>query len=87
MALILLALSSAISFAVPARKTNPTDENKGRGAAPRGHGGHRRDCPHYGQSITRQGRETQIYRKTQGSCGIIHVHYSGMPSTQPGQGF
>jgi ketosteroid isomerase-like protein len=40
-----------------------------------------------GQPITTHGRETQIYRKMQGSWRIIHVHYSGMPSTQPGQGF
>jgi ketosteroid isomerase-like protein len=40
-----------------------------------------------GQSITTHGRETQIYRKVQGSWRILHVHYSGMPSTQPGQGF
>ena len=40
-----------------------------------------------GQSIATHGRETQIYRKMQGSWRIIHVHYSGMPSTQPGQGF
>ena len=40
-----------------------------------------------GQLITTQGRETQIYRKIQGTWRIIHVHYSGMPPTQPGQGF
>jgi len=40
-----------------------------------------------GQSITTHGRETQIYRKIKGSWRIIHVHYSGMPTTQPGQGF
>jgi ketosteroid isomerase-like protein len=40
-----------------------------------------------GQSITTHGRETQIYRKMQGGWRIIHVHYSGMPSTPPGQGF
>jgi ketosteroid isomerase-like protein len=40
-----------------------------------------------GQSITTDGRETQIYRKMQGSWRILHVHYSGMPSRQPGQGF
>jgi ketosteroid isomerase-like protein len=40
-----------------------------------------------GRSVTTHGRETQIYRKMQGRWRIIHVHYSGMPSTQPGQGF
>jgi ketosteroid isomerase-like protein len=40
-----------------------------------------------GQPITTHGRETQIYRKMQGSWRIIHVHYSGMPAVQPGQGF
>jgi ketosteroid isomerase-like protein len=40
-----------------------------------------------GQPITTHGRETQIYRKMQGNWRIIHVHYSGMPTTQPGQGF
>jgi ketosteroid isomerase-like protein len=40
-----------------------------------------------GKPITTQGRETQIYRKVQGHWRIIHVHYSGMPATQPGQGF
>jgi ketosteroid isomerase-like protein len=39
-----------------------------------------------GRSITTHGRETQIYRKMQGRWRIIHVHYSGMPSTPPGQG-
>jgi ketosteroid isomerase-like protein len=37
-----------------------------------------------GQPITTHGRETQIYREMQGSWRIIHVHYSGMPTTQPG---
>jgi ketosteroid isomerase-like protein len=40
-----------------------------------------------GQAITTHGRETQIYRKIQGTWRIIHVHYSGMPATQPGQSF
>jgi ketosteroid isomerase-like protein len=40
-----------------------------------------------GRSITTDGRETQIYHKMQGRWRIIHVHYSGMPSTQAGQGF
>lgn len=40
-----------------------------------------------GQPIATRGRETQIYRKMQSRWRIIHVHYSGMPATQPGQGF
>jgi ketosteroid isomerase-like protein len=40
-----------------------------------------------GQPITTHGRETQIYRKLPSGWRIIHVHYSGMPATQPGQGF
>ena len=40
-----------------------------------------------GKPITTHGRETQIYRKMQGNWRIIHVHYSGMPTMQPGQGF
>jgi ketosteroid isomerase-like protein len=40
-----------------------------------------------GQDITTHGRETQFYRKIQGNWRIIHVHYSGMPATQLGQGF
>jgi ketosteroid isomerase-like protein len=40
-----------------------------------------------GQPITTHGRETQIYRKFPSGWRIIHVHYSGMPATQPGQGF
>jgi ketosteroid isomerase-like protein len=40
-----------------------------------------------GQPITTHGRETQIYRKIEGTWRIIHVHYSGMPTTQPAQDF
>jgi ketosteroid isomerase-like protein len=40
-----------------------------------------------GRSITTHGRETQIYRKMLGGWRLIHVHYSGLPSTPPGQGF
>ena len=40
-----------------------------------------------GKSITTHGRETQIYRKFPSGWRIIHVHYSGMPATQSGQGF
>lgn len=39
------------------------------------------------KAITTHGRETQIYRKFPSGWRIIHVHYSGMPTTQPGQGF
>lgn len=40
-----------------------------------------------GKFITTHGRETQIYRKFLSGWRIIHVHYSGMPTTQSGQGF
>lgn len=40
-----------------------------------------------GQLITTHGRETQIYRKFPSGWRIVHVHYSGMPMTQPRQGF
>lgn len=40
-----------------------------------------------GKPITTHGRETQIYRKFPSGWRLIHVHYSGMPVTQPGQGF
>ena len=40
-----------------------------------------------GKPIRTHGRETQIYRKIQRRWRIIHVHYSGMPTTPPGQGF
>jgi ketosteroid isomerase-like protein len=40
-----------------------------------------------GRPLTTHGRETQIYRKIQGTWRIIHVHYSGMPTSQSGQGF
>jgi len=40
-----------------------------------------------GKPISTHGRETQIYRKMQGNWRILHVHYSGMPATRPGQGF
>jgi ketosteroid isomerase-like protein len=39
-----------------------------------------------GRPITTHGRETQIYRKFPFGWRIIHVHYSGMPGTQTGQG-
>ena len=40
-----------------------------------------------GSPITTHGRETQLYRKIDGSWRIVHVHYSGMPATGPRQGF
>ena len=40
-----------------------------------------------GKPITTHGRETQIYRKFPSGWRIIHVHYSGMPGAQTGQGF
>lgn len=40
-----------------------------------------------GQNITTTGRETQIYRKEDGTWRIVHVHYSGPPDTRPLKGF
>ena len=40
-----------------------------------------------GSSITTHGRETQVYWREQGRWRLVHVHYSGMPVTQPGAGF
>jgi ketosteroid isomerase-like protein len=40
-----------------------------------------------GQPITTHGRETQIYRKFPTGWRLVHVHYSPMPASQPGQGF
>jgi ketosteroid isomerase-like protein len=40
-----------------------------------------------GKSITTHGRETQIYRKLPTGWRLVHVHYSPMPASQPGQGF
>ena len=32
-----------------------------------------------GSTITTHGRETQIYRKLEGTWRLVHVHYSGVP--------
>lgn len=40
-----------------------------------------------GSPLETHGRETQIYRKTEGSWRIVHVHYSGVPVTGERQGF
>jgi ketosteroid isomerase-like protein len=40
-----------------------------------------------GSPVATHGRETQIYRKVNGSWRLIHVHYSGMPVTDEVQGF
>ena len=40
-----------------------------------------------GTSLTTQGRESQIYRKTDRGWVIVHVHYSGMPVTGEREGF
>ena len=40
-----------------------------------------------GQEITTHGRETQIYRKQDGTGRMVHVHYSGMPETGASKGF
>jgi ketosteroid isomerase-like protein len=40
-----------------------------------------------GSSVATQGRETQVYRKIDGTWRLVHVHYSGMPVTGERQGF
>jgi ketosteroid isomerase-like protein len=40
-----------------------------------------------GSPITTHGRETQVYRKTQDAWRLVHVHYSGMPTTEERKGF
>ena len=40
-----------------------------------------------GSTLKTKGRETQIYRKTDGRWTLVHVHYSGMPVTGRLQGF
>jgi hypothetical protein len=39
-----------------------------------------------GSPITTHGRETQVYWRMPNGWRLVHVHYSGMPVTQPGQG-
>jgi ketosteroid isomerase-like protein len=39
------------------------------------------------QTITTQGRETQVYHKENGRWYIVHVHYSAMPDTAELRGF
>lgn len=40
-----------------------------------------------GTPINSAGRETQIYRRENGAWQIRHVHYSGMPTQEEGEGF
>jgi ketosteroid isomerase-like protein len=40
-----------------------------------------------GSTLKTLGRETQIYRKTEGRWTLVHVHYFGMPVTGRLQGF
>ena len=40
-----------------------------------------------GEKIETRGRETQVWRKENGSWRIVHVHYSGMPVTGEREGF
>jgi len=35
-----------------------------------------------GKAVKTEGRETQVYRKTDSGWRIVHVHYSAMPGTQ-----
>jgi|WetSurSiteA1Bulk_404760.scaffolds.fasta_scaffold00802_13 hypothetical protein len=37
--------------------------------------------------VQTRGRETQIWRKVNSEWRLVHVHYSGMPVTDQGQGF
>ena len=39
-----------------------------------------------GTPVNTRGRETQIYRREQAGWRLVHVHYSGMPVSAPGQG-
>ena len=38
-------------------------------------------------AVQTKGRETQIWRKINYEWRLVHVHYSGMPVTNEGQGF
>jgi ketosteroid isomerase-like protein len=40
-----------------------------------------------GQPLKTKGRETQVFRKTDGRWELVHVHYSGMPVTEGREGF
>jgi uncharacterized protein (TIGR02246 family) len=40
-----------------------------------------------GNALTTRGRESQVYRKSDGRWRLVHVHYSGMPVTGERQGF
>ena len=40
-----------------------------------------------GKRIKTEGRETQIWKKEEGSWKIVHVHYSAMPVTGEREGF
>jgi ketosteroid isomerase-like protein len=40
-----------------------------------------------GSPVTTHGRETQVYWKTKDGWRLVHVHYSGMPMSDPNRGF
>jgi ketosteroid isomerase-like protein len=40
-----------------------------------------------GSPVATHGRETQVYRRIDGSWRLVHVHYSGMPVAGERQGF
>jgi ketosteroid isomerase-like protein len=42
---------------------------------------------HNGTPLTTAGRETQILKREGDDWKIIHVHYSGMPTQEEGEGF
>ena len=40
-----------------------------------------------GSPLTTHGRETQVYWKMKDRWRLVHVHYSGMPVAEKGNGF
>ena len=40
-----------------------------------------------GTTVTTHGRESQVYRKIDRRWRLVHIHYSGMPTTGERQGF
>jgi ketosteroid isomerase-like protein len=40
-----------------------------------------------GRTLKTQGRETQVYRRSDRGWSLVHVHYSGMPVTGRREGF
>ena len=40
-----------------------------------------------GTPLTTEGRETQVWKKSDGNWRIVHVHYSGPATVEEGEGF